>query len=149
MIVKSGSDPEWAPDGQRIVFNTAPESIAVANADGSDLRYVLFTGPLEIGGPGPSWSPDGHKLAFVETPGVHPHFHGEVWTMNADGSGKERLYRSGCCILGGPTWSPDGQMIAFSDDGTFVVNADGSGLRRLSPIPYGHLSWLRTPKGER
>jgi hypothetical protein len=40
-------------------------------------------------------------------------------------------------------------MIAFSDDGTFVVNADGSGLRRLSPIPYGHLSWLRTPKGER
>lgn len=149
MIVKSGAAPEWAPDGQRIVFNTAPDSIAVANADGSDLHYVLLTGPLEIGGPGPSWSPDGHKLVYVETPGVHPHFHGEVWTMNADGSGRERLYRSGCCILGGPTWSPDGRMIAFSDDGTFVINADGTGLRRLSPIPYGHLSWLRTPKGER
>jgi Tol biopolymer transport system component len=148
MIVKSGSDPEWAPDGQRIVFDTAPDSIAVANADGSDLQ-VLFTGPLELGGPRPSWSPDGHKLVFVQTPGVHPHFYGEVWTMNADGSGKERLYRSGCCILGGPTWSPDAQIIAFSnDDGTFMINADGSGLRQLSPIPYGHLSWLRTPKGE-
>jgi Tol biopolymer transport system component len=149
MLVKSGSDPEWAPDGHRIVFNASGDSIAVAKADGAALQ-VLFRGPLEVGGGiGPSWSPDGRKLVFVQTPGVHPHFHGEVWTMNADGSGKERLYRAGCCILGGPTWSPDGRMIAFSDDGTFVINADGTGLRRLSPIPYGHLSWLRTPKGER
>jgi Tol biopolymer transport system component len=156
MIVKSGSDPEWAPDGRRIVFETAPivfetapESIAVANADGSDLQ-VLFTGPLELGGPRPSWSPDGHKLVFVQTPGVHPHFYGEVWTMNADGSDRERLYRSGCCVLGGPTWSPDGRLIAFSAPaGTFVSDANGSGIRRLSPIAFGHLSWISTPKGAR
>jgi hypothetical protein len=43
-------------------------------------------------------------------------------------------------------------MIAFSASsagGTFVMNADGSGLRRLSTSVSASLSWQRTPKGER
>lgn len=151
-IVKRGSDPARAPDGHRIVFNSG-ESIAVVKADGSHLQ-VLLRGPLGLGGGGPSWSPDGRKLAFLETPGRHPHFRFEIWTMNADGSGRERLYRSGCCVgsWAPPIWSPGGRMIAFIADsahGTFVINADGTDLRRLSPIPFEDLSWQRTPKGER
>jgi Tol biopolymer transport system component len=70
--------------------------------------------------------------------------------MNVNGSGKERLYRSGCCVddNAAPIWSPDGRMIAFSvavgddsADGTFVINADGTGLRRLSSITADALSW--------
>ena len=35
-----------------------------------------------------------------------------------------------------PVWSPDGQTIAFTqDDGIYVMNADGSGQRRLVHIP--------------
>jgi Tol biopolymer transport system component len=71
--------------------------------------------------------------------------------MNADGSNKERLYHSGCCIgiYAPPIWSPDGRLIAFSANsagGTFVINADGSGLRRLSPITSRDLSWQQRPR---
>ena len=61
-----------------------------------------------------------------------------------------------------PQWSPDGQQIAFSlhppenpDLGrAYVVNVDGSGLRRLSTfepriatVDEGHLAW--SPDGTR
>ena len=154
MIVnKNAADPEWAPDSRRIAFDSLPANIEVVGADGSH-RHALLTGGAPGTGPGePSWSPNGHKLVYFQTPGRHPHFRAELWTMNADGSGKKRLYRSRCCIgyWGRPTWSPDGRMIVFSADsagGTFVINTDGTGLRRISPIAYTDLSWQPPSKGE-
>jgi len=147
--IAAGRDPQWSPDGSRIVFD-GHDGIDVAAPDGSDVR-LLFA---EAGGTGPgapSWSPDGSKLVFFKTPGRPGHYRAEVWTMNADGSAKQRLYRSGCCVMGwaAPVWSPDGRMIAFSADsagGTFVINADGSGLRRLSPSTSSSLSWQQRPQ---
>ena len=67
----------------------------------------------------------------------------EIYVMNADGSGQRRLTRNPA-LDGYPTWSPDGQKIAFvsqRDDNAksglvrsevYVVNADGSGLQRLT-----------------
>jgi len=146
--IASGADPEWSPDGSRIAFDDKGR-IEIAKADGSPVRLV-FAGTPATGPGAPSWSPDGRKLVFFTTPGRPGHFRLEVWTMNADGSGKERLYRSGCCTGYGapPIWSPDGRLIAFSDSaagGTFVINADGSGLRRLSPITSSDLSWQQRP----
>jgi Tol biopolymer transport system component len=55
--------------------------------------------------------------------------------MNADGSGQQRLARSGSQ----PTWSPDGRKIAFVskrdrnwNSDIYVMNADGSGQRNLT-----------------
>ena len=61
--------------------------------------------------------------------------------MNADGSGKRNLTRNRASD-DYPTWSPDGRRIAFlrasGSYGTrsthlYVMNADGSGLLKLSP----------------
>jgi Tol biopolymer transport system component len=58
--------------------------------------------------------------------------------MNADGSGKHAVavtHKIGDAQWTGTTigWSPDGRRIAFDDqDAIYVVNADGSELRRLA-----------------
>lgn len=150
--IASGADPEWSPGGRRIVFTHDFGSIAVANANGSHV-HVLFAGAPATGPAAPSWSSNGRKLVFFKTPGRPGHYRAEVWTMNANGSGRKRLYRSGCCVglWAPPIWSPDGRMIAFSEGhttggGTFVINADGSDLRRLSPVFSSALSWQRFPR---
>ena len=58
--------------------------------------------------------------------------------MNADGSGRSLVLIRG--DIEHPTWSPDGARIAFDSFlprrgfiAIFVVNVDGSGLKRLSP----------------
>jgi Tol biopolymer transport system component len=149
LLARNGADPAWSPDARRIAFDLAPDRIAVADADGSHLR-VLLAGARGTGPGVPSWSPDGRKLVFFRTPGRPGHFVAEVWTMNGDGSAKKRLYRSGCCVgeWAPPVWSPDGRQIAFSVDsagGTFVMNADGSGRRRVSRSISSGLSWQERP----
>ena len=71
--------------------------------------------------------------------------------MKADGPGRHRLTRDG----GFPTWSPDGSMIAYAPGGRAsgrswiaVMNADGSGHRRLPHTDWGEYpSW--SPDGTR
>ena len=113
----------------------------------------------------PTWSPDGRKIAFVGD--------GKIYVMNADGSGKRRLtptrnaapdYRPDV----GPAWSPDGRKIAFEtlrhagrfacSDGhpsagcnweIYVMNADGSGQRRLTRDPGQDRGATWSPDGRR
>jgi Tol biopolymer transport system component len=144
-IAAAYGKPEWSPDGRQLAFDYGPDSIAVANADGSHL-HVLVAGARGSGPGNPSWSPDGRTLAFLTTPGRPGHYRAEVWTVNADGTDEKRLYRSGCCVMiyADPIWSPNGRMIAFaanSAGGTFVINADGTGLRRISSAVPDVLSW--------
>jgi Tol biopolymer transport system component len=138
--------PQWSPDGREIAFD-GDDQIYIVDADGSDQK-LLFDGMVGSGPGVPSWSPDGTKLAFFNTPGESGNFTAEVWTMARDGSVKQRLFRSACCVMNwaAPVWSPDGKKIAFaatSADGTFVVASDGSGLRRLSTASASGLTWQR------
>ena len=84
--------------------NTDPCHIAVTNLDGAGR--VLTSGPGND--VDPAWSPDGTRIAFARASGGNY----DIWTMNADGTGLQRL------TLGGrderyPSWSPDGTTIAY------------------------------------
>jgi Tol biopolymer transport system component/DNA-binding winged helix-turn-helix (wHTH) protein len=86
---------------------------------------------------GLTWSPDGQALAFVATTDSG---RCALWLARMADRSKRELAR--CADLFTPTldWSPDGRWIAFSASadgagGLFLVDPDGSGLRRLTTAP--------------
>ncbi len=140
----SGALPSWSPDGERIVYTAyfgERPYLAVMNADGSERRGLgdvslirKITGTAEMYEE-PAWSPDGKRIAFASED------NGEIYVMNADGSGRTRLtdipkrYDHWP-----PTWSPDGKRIAFSSEDKkgseiYIMNSDGSGLTNLTDTP--------------
>jgi Tol biopolymer transport system component len=83
-----------------------------------------------------SWTPDGERI--LDVTGEYPAGR-EVFTVNADGSGRRWLTSNG---LGHeyPTLSPDGKTILFSSYRSgqwkfYVMNADGTGERDLGMAP--------------
>jgi Tol biopolymer transport system component len=105
----------------------------------------------------------GSKIAFMRVLNrSRLEYSYELYVMNADGSGKRRLARSPWAKNAGlfgasPVWSPDGRKLVFAiqlrdsaglcdragpcNEEIFVINADGSGLRRLT--------WNAVPDGPR
>jgi TolB protein len=128
------------------------------SADGKTIRYGPYlvqadgSGQTEVPANFPSngaWSPDGQRIAFAlidTSPGNRTDEDHGLWVVNADGSNRRQLTRYH--VGSNPVWSPDGRRIAFrrlnwpplpsagnSDlyvADLYVVNADGSGLRRLT-----------------
>jgi TolB protein len=125
----------WSTDGKTIRYGGY-----LVSADGSGRRKLPRNVPLAG-----AWSPDGQRIAFVplaHSPAENrnPTKQG-LWVMSADGSDVRRVAPK--ATSGEPAWSPDGRRIAFrifdgrrfesaGNSDLFVVNADGSGLRRLT-----------------
>ena len=74
--------PEWSPDGTKIAYDR-DGFVWVMNADGSDQTQLLLGGR-------PAWSPDGSKIVFDSNGLTAPNGH-DIFVMNADGTGLERL----------------------------------------------------------
>lgn len=106
----------------------------VGGAERLLVRGRRKEGQAPILDPGdPAWSPDGKKLAFVAN--------SAIWTVNARGKGRKLVLDRPEGFPGHPAWSPDGSKLVFSDHAApalfndwdlYRVNADGSGLRRLT-----------------
>lgn len=105
--------------------------------DGTD--EVPLTPATTAGDSFPEWSPDGTRIAFSRclAPGGCT---ARIWVMKADGSGAGSISigSNGDSLYSDsePVWSPDGERLAFIARRNYaellVVNADGSGLRKLT-----------------
>jgi Tol biopolymer transport system component len=130
--------PQWAPDGQRIVFvrsaGAGRTEIWLVNADGTGTR------PLDQDHPyaeHPRWSPDGRWIAYqVQTStniysGRRAHTTFELWLVRPDGSERFRLVKGDLPLendnpqykiaSGTWSWSPDSRRIAYVRNGIRIV----------------------------
>jgi Tol biopolymer transport system component len=117
------ADPLWSPRQDRIAF-TEGSVIKTVDAEGGPVRALGE-------GASPAWSPDGGRIAFATDSGIH--------VMDADGAHRRKVRdESPAVVAAGPGWSPDGETLLFAslretaDDEIFVVDPNGSRLRRLT-----------------
>jgi Tol biopolymer transport system component len=98
--------PEWSPDGERIAFQSnrdGNDDIWVMNADGSGLVQLTDNAVRDAK---PSWSRDGKRIAFHRDVEYLGEVHGELFTMNVDGSDVRMLsVPSFKGFHGFPSWS--------------------------------------------
>ena len=158
-------DPNWSPDGRRIVFTSYvydPSStvtsgeIYIMNADGTGQAQLTNDG---IDKRGPAWSPDGKSILFACRSGeptanapTVPTF--EICVMDVANRQITQLTLNNIGELT-PTWSPDGQLIVFHrapSNQLWVMRADGSGQVQLTVPPGFNLlatSWSVIAVGRR
>ena len=153
---RGGTDPVWSPDGARIMFDTPTgpfsSGLAVAPSGGGDAWVIdpyceesddpEWPYPTCIRPKG-AWSPDGRRIAYSVG--------GDIYVVNADGTGKRRLVSGG----DDPVWSPNGQWVAYvstsgasggSSDGLRhelrIVNPEGGASRSVSTVDlWGSVAW--------
>ena len=154
----------FSPDGTRLVFTRSnvsalayagriETSIEAMGVDGSGLRQLV------AGGSDPAYSPDGRRIAFVtnrdhdgtiRTGEDESEYANELYVMNADGTGADRLTHSSELSEFEPTWSPDGTRIAYARQAEgftktiAVINADGSCGHEIAGDPAGDV-WFTEP----
>ena len=138
--LESVSNPQIAPDGQRIVYtrgwidkmnDSRESSIWIMNGDGSRNRFL-------VDGSGPTWSPDGTRIAYTAS-GEPEGSQIFVRWMDDEGSTSQitRLEKS----PSGVRWSPDGERLSF----TMTVEGEPAWTVTPPGRPDG-ADWTAAPK---
>jgi len=121
--------PAWSPDGSQIVYEAELDGnrdIYLLNANGTRKQRLTDDPAIDQS---PAWSPDGKRIVFASDRDAKPSF--DLYQMNADGSGVERLTTTG--NNSAPQFAPDGMRIAFqSARDIYVLDLATRQLHRLT-----------------
>jgi Tol biopolymer transport system component len=154
----------WSPDGRRLLchsegmLNPAQAGLySIRAADGRGLVRITAT-PNGFFDNGYGFSRNGSRVLYAR---FDPHGHGVLFSAHGDGTGRVRLSPRRWSVIdlgffdrSGADWSPDGSRAAFAafnpsinKTALFVVNANGTGLRRVTPLSMGAISAQWSPRG--
>jgi Tol biopolymer transport system component len=105
-----GPEPVDDDDGDDTIYLVRPDGTGLHRVAPPDFRGSEIR---------PTWSPDGTRIAFIRA--RLPDDRGELWVIDADGSGAELLYtcagpnveNSDCNSMDYPDWAADGSAIYF------------------------------------
>lgn len=120
------------------------DQIYVVKPNGHELRALTSA---RLDAVDPVWSPNGKQIAYIAGQ------YDRLYVMNS-GGGHKHLVSNGAGPVGGatrPTWSPDGKRLlfyvtTFGGHALYVVDVDGTHLRRLSSIDAYDPAW--SPRGD-
>jgi len=143
--------PRWSRDGQWVYFTSDRSGnwqiyrVPPAGGQPERVRTNAYT----------EWqvepSPNGKQIAFLSNKEGSEH----LFVMDLATGAERVLARHGkSTIMGNPGWSPDGSRIVFSSNWRighqiYLVNADGSGERRLTRFRRGGCEARFHPDGRR
>ncbi len=151
----------WSADGSQLYFVVSTDRDLVFRSDvhgGHETRVSIGCTGLCLGDDHPAISRSGAKIAFQRAIGPVVDDNAAVVaidTMNIDGTGLKQLTqkkRPTSTEDDTPSWSPDGRRIAFRRydkakqiGAVYVMNADGSHVRRVTPtaLDAGQPKWSR------
>jgi serine/threonine protein kinase len=117
-LITDGSMAMWSPDASRFAFiiRQADKSraLAIADADGRNVRTIMQTDTTYVGFQHLAWAPDGSQIAVVRSMGG---VSGEIWIVSASGGQPRRLWKDASEVFShGPVFTADGRAIVHSSN---------------------------------
>ena len=153
---QSGATPRSDAGAGSIVFtsNIDPAGrwdLFTMRPDGTGVKRLTILPDPKSPFSAPEWSSDGTQVVFT-SPSPSSRL-AQVYRIDADGSDLTQLTHGTRIDADSADWSPDGSKIVLKRAGSaeyaiWVMNADGSGLERLTSEVYDNSDPTFTPDGK-